>query len=86
MKHSFLLAASLLLAMPSTAFASEWAQPEGWPYRDVRVCYASTMQMAIEEKLVVVASTVGEYCDCVVELHKQTYNSDSCDFWVNWDE
>ena len=85
-KHSFLLAASLLLAMPSTVFASEWAQPEGWPYWDVRVCYASTMQMAIEEKLVVVASTVGEYCDCVVELHKQNYNSDSCGFWDNWDE
>ena len=67
-------------------FASEWAQPEGWPYRDVRVCYASTMQMAIDEKLVVVASTVEEYCDCVVELHKQNYNSDSCSFWVCWDE
>ena len=85
MKHSLLLAASLLFAMPSTVFASEWAQPEGWPYRDVRVCYASTMRMAIEEKFVA-ASTVREYCNCVVELHKQDVNSNSCGFWAYWDE
>ena len=76
--RSFLFAASLLFVTPSMAFAADWASPEGWNDRDVRVCYAQTMQVAIEENLVIRASTVKEHCACVVKFHKQDLTSESC--------
>ena len=86
MKRFFPLAASLLLAMSLTAFAADWAEQTGWDDRDVRVCYAQAMQIAIEEILVIVASTVKEHCACVVKFHKQDLTSESCEMWTYWSE
>ena len=72
MKRSLLLAASLLLAMPSTAFAFT---PEE------RSCYADIMEGGINKKYVIVASTVSRSCACIVNNQKQGLSPLSCPTW-----
>ena len=72
MKRSLLLAASLLLAMPSTAFAFT---PEE------RECYATVMEVSIEDKWVVDATSVEPWCACLVNNEKRGLSTDYCPNW-----